>query len=81
MLIAIHPLYTAEITIHASRHQIHPNTLHLQKRVLNKKQYDIHCSDKEYSMKDEIEQTKIQAHILKKKDHCRTFLGGSGVNF
>lgn len=45
----------------------------LQKRVLNKKQYDNHCSDKEYSMKDETEQTKIQAHILKKKDHCRTF--------
>lgn len=45
----------------------------LQKRVLNKKQYDNQCSDKEYSMKDETEQTKIQAHILKKKDHCRTF--------
>lgn len=71
MLIAIQPLYTAEITIHASRHQIHPNTLigrkDLQKRVLNKKQYDNHCSDREYSMKDETEHTKIQAHIFKKK--------------
>lgn len=71
MLIAINPLYTAEITIHASRHQIHPNTLHWTERFaetrFEQKQYDNHCSDREFSMKDETEHTKIQAHIFKKK--------------
>lgn len=56
-LIASHPVYEAEITIHVSNH------VTLEGFIFFKMHFDNPCTGKEYP-KDETKQTKIQANEI-----------------